>query len=123
MGPAEAYILNQNEPFRSILLYLQGVIQRELPEVTMRYKWRIPCFYAAEHPICYLNAVPKKGYVDVAFWNSAHLTKHIELMVGAHRKVVRSLRYSTLAEIDEIVLCEVLQEAYALKHKGFYKKD
>lgn len=123
MNPAEEYILSQPEPFRSILLHLKAVIEAVIPEVAMKYKWSIPCFYAGKQPICYLNTSLKGKFVDIAFWNSAHLTKHIELMTTEKRKVVKSLRYSTLEEINDEVLIEVLQEAYSLKHKGFYKRD
>lgn len=123
MNPAEEYILYQPEPFRGILLHVKAVIESVIPEVDMKFKWNIPCFYAGKKPICYVNAVKKKGYVDVAFWNSAHLTKHLELMVTEERKVVRSLRYRSLKEIDDDVLVDVLEEAYSRKDKGFYKRD
>lgn len=123
MNPAEEYILNQSEPYRSILLHLKAVIETTITDVVMKFKWNIPCFYLGKQPICYVNSVTKKGYVDIAFWNSDHLTKHIELMVSEKRKVVKSLRYSTLEEINDEVLIEVLQEAHSLKHKGFYKRD
>ena len=86
----------------------------------MKYKWGIPCFYSEKRPICYLNASLKKQFVDIAFWNSAHLTKHIELMVKEKRKVVKSLRYETLEEINDEVLIAVINEAYSLDKKGFY---
>lgn len=123
MNPAENYILNQPEPFRSILLHLQLIVEASIPNVEMKYKWRIPCFYVGKSPICYLNVSQKKGYVDVAFWNSAHLTKHLDVMVSEKRKVVRSLRYTTLEEINDEILVDVLKEAYALRKKGFYKKS
>ncbi|SHJ20292.1 DUF1801 domain-containing protein [Pseudozobellia thermophila] len=122
MNPAEAYIVNQPEPYKSILLHLQLTVQRVIPDVEMKYKWRIPCFYAGKSPICYLNASHKNGYVDIAFWNSAHLTRHLEKMNTEKRKVVRSLRYRSLEEIDDRVLREVLAEAYELRAKGFYRK-
>lgn len=123
MNPAEEYILGQQEPFRSILLHVKATIESVIPEVDMKYKWSVPCFYAGKQPICYLNVPKNKDYVDVAFWNSAHLTKHVELMVSRDRKVVKSLRYSSLEEIDDTVLTEVLEESYALRAKGFYKRD
>lgn len=122
MNPAEEYILSREEPYRSILLHIKAVIEMVIPEVDMKYKWNIPCFYAGKQPICYLNASYKGKYVDVAFWNSSHLTKHIELMVSQDRKVVKSLRYTSLQEIDDVILAEVLKESYALKANGFYKK-
>jgi len=123
MNPAEEYILNQKEPFRSILLHVKAMVEMVVPGVDMKYKWSVPCFYAGKQPICYLNVPKNKNYVDVAFWNSAHLTKHIELMVSKDRKVVKSLRYSSLEEINDTVLMEVLEESYSLKAKGFYKRD
>ncbi|WP_036379560.1 DUF1801 domain-containing protein [Muricauda sp. MAR_2010_75] len=122
MNPAETYILSQNEPFRSILLYLKSVIEHVIPGADMKFKWGIPCFYIEKQPICYLNVSQKKRYVDIAFWNSAHLTLHLDKMITENRKVVKSLRYFTLEEIDDAILIEVLREAYSLKHKGFYKR-
>lgn len=123
MNPAEEYILNQPEPYRSMLLHVKAVIESVIPDVAMKYKWRIPCFYAGKKPICYLNASHKGSFVDVAFWNSAHLTKHLEHMYTEKRKVVKSLRYSSLEAIDDGILSEVLQEAYSRKDDGFYTKN
>ena len=122
MNPAEEYILNQIEPFRSMLLHIKSVIESVIPEVELKYKWKIPCFYVGKSPICYLNVALKKNFVDVGFWNSTHLTKHLDKMVTENRKVVKSLRYKTLEEIDDEVLIAVLKEADALKGEGFYKK-
>ncbi len=123
MNPAENYILNQPEPFRSILLHVKSVIEYVIPEVELKYKWKIPCFYVDKSPICYLNVALKKNFVDVGFWNAAHLTKHLDKMVSENRKVVKSLRYSTLEEIDNTVLTAILQEAYAVRKEKFYKRD
>ncbi len=122
MNPAEEYILSQPEPKRSILLHLKAVIEAVLPEATMKCKWGIPCFYVEKYPICYFTAPSKKDYVDIAFWTSAHLSKHIERMITEKRKVVKSLRYTTLEEIDDTVLTEVLEEVNTNKEKGFWKK-
>lgn len=82
MNPAEDYIINQKEPFRSILLHLKAVIESVVPQVDMKYKWNIPCFYAGKQPICYLNVSPKKtlcghrilelGPFDPAFGQNGH---------------------------------------------------
>ncbi|MEM1257228.1 MAG: DUF1801 domain-containing protein [Bacteroidota bacterium] len=123
MNPAEEYILSREEPYRSMLLHLKAIVEMVVPGVNMKYKWRIPCFYAEKYPICYLNASYKGKYVDIAFWNSAHLTKHIELMYAEKRKVVKSFRYKSLEEIKDEILIEVLQQVHELKNKGFYKRD
>lgn len=119
MNPAENYILNQSEPFRSMLLHLQGVIEHTISDVDLKYKYRIPFYYIDGRPFCYLNQ--SKDYVDLGLWNAAHLTLHSEIMVKEGRKIIRSLRYKTLEEINDPVLIEVLQDAYSVRDNKFYK--
>jgi hypothetical protein len=119
MNPSEEYILNQSEPFRSILLHLQLVIENTIVGVDLKYKYKIPFYYIDGRPFCYLNQ--SKDYVDLGFWNAAHLTVHRELMVKKGRKMMRSLRYKRLEDINDTVLVEVLQDAFDVKDKKFYK--
>ncbi|TMM57991.1 DUF1801 domain-containing protein [Maribacter algarum] len=119
MNPAENYILNQHEPFRSILLHLQSVIELTVTDVDLKYKYRIPFYYINGKPFCYMNQ--SKDYVDLGFWSAAHLTKHVELMVTEKRKMMKSLRYKSLEEINDTILIEVLQDAYSVRNKKFYK--
>lgn len=121
MNPAEAYILKQPEPYKSILIHLQVLIAHSLPNADLLYKWRIPCYYVGKKPICYLNQ--SKDYVDVGFWNSAHLSeKWDDYLISEKRKVVKSLRYKSLDEIDVEVFIAILKEAESRKEEGFYKK-
>lgn len=119
MNPAEEYILEQPEPFRGILLHLQSVIEQTIPDVDLKYKYRVPFYYLNGKPFCYLNQA--KDYVDLGFWNAAHLTTHLEFMTTAGRKMMRSLRYTSLQEINHTVLTEVLMNAYGVRDRKFYK--
>lgn len=119
MNPAETYILNQPEPYRAILLYLQALIETSIPDLQLKYKYRIPFYYTDHRPFCYLNH--SKNYVDLGFWHSAHLTVHTDKMVTKGRKIMRSLRYFTLEDVDPQVLIEVLKEAHSFRDKGFWK--
>lgn len=121
MNPAEAYILDQVEPFKSILLELQVLVETTVPDIDLKYKYRLPFYYLNGKPFCYFNVSRKKGYVDVGFWSSAHLTVHQDKMVTEGRKVMKSLRYFTLDDLDADICIEVLQEAAAVNHKGFWK--
>ena len=121
MKPAEEYILSRPEPFKSMLLHIQMLIEGTYPTVVLKYKWKIPVYYINEKPFCYLNASIKKGYVDLCFWASSHI-KSTEFLVTDGRKVVKSLRYFTLEEINEKILFLILNEAYISKEKGFYKQ-
>lgn len=122
MNPAETYINNQPEPYRAILMHVQAIIEHTLPEVDLKYKWSIPCYYVGKRPICYLNASHKNKFVDVAFWHSAYITKHKALLVGENRKVVKSLRYKSLEAINDTVLVDILKEIYTFKDSSFYNR-
>lgn len=123
MKPAEVYILNQPEPFKSILMHLQILIESAFPEANLLFKWKIPFYYLDDKPFCYLNPSKKKGFVDVGFWVSSHLSKYNEFLISDNRKVVKSLRYFSINDIDEEILLSVLEEAFSQKDKGFYKKN
>lgn len=120
MNPAENYILNQSEPFRSILLHLQSLIERTVADVDLKYKYKIPFYYIEGKPFCYINQ--SKNYVDLGFWNGIYLTKHLSHLITEKRKVIKSLRYKSLEEIDNAILVELLQDAYVVRGKKFYKE-
>lgn len=113
MNPAAAYIIRQQPPYREILLYLQAQIESTLPEAELKFRWKVPFYYLFGKPFCYLNQ--RRDYVDLGFWDAAHLRRHPGQLVSDGRKVMRSLRYTSLGEIDETVLREVLQEARGLR--------
>lgn len=119
MNPAEEYILKQPEPFKSMLLQLQLVIESTYPQLKLKYKYRIPFYYLEGKPFCYLNR--SKDYVDIGFWSAAHLSVHLEHMTTAGRKIMKSLRYHAPGDINEDILVAVLQDAYSVKGKGFWK--
>ncbi len=111
MNPAEQYILNQEEPFRSILLQIQVIVENTVPELALKYKYRIPFYYIKNKPFCYLNASTKKQYVDIGFWKGNEIKIHEDYLVTEKRKMMVSLRYFKLEEIDDLVLREVLLKA------------
>ena len=122
MNPAEDYILNQPEPYRSILLHAQVIIEHTIPNVELKYKWKTPCYYVGKRPICFLNASHKNEFVDIAFWHSNYITKYTEHLVSENRKVVKSLRYKTLDAVNDTVLISILKQVNSNKEDGFYKK-
>tara|TARA_R110001592_G_scaffold131191_2_gene344848 strand:- start:507 stop:875 length:369 start_codon:yes stop_codon:yes gene_type:complete len=122
MNPAEAHILKQPEPYKSIFLHLQVLIEHTLPEADLLFKWHMPCYYIDKRPMCYINQ--SKDYVDVGFWHSAHLSKKWDdYLITENRKVVKSLRYKTVEDINNDVFISILKEVEGLKEKGFYKKS
>ena len=119
MNPAEKYILDQVEPFKSILLQLQILIEATVPELELKYKWRIPYYYLEGNPFCFLNV--SKGYVDIGMRVGAHLEDYFPFMVSENRKVMKSLRYHSLEDIDHKILTEVLL-LLKIDLKEFYSK-
>lgn len=117
MNPAEHYILTKPEPFRSMLLEVQVLIEQTLFDHELLYKWKLPIYYSDGCPICYLNVT--KGYVDVCFWARKNFNVHLDILVSEKRKFVKSLRYYTSEDIDGSVLIDCLQEAYRTRAKGF----
>lgn len=122
MKPAEEYILNQPEPYKSILLHLQVLIETNFPDVDLQYKWKIPVYYLNGHQLCYINASHKKGYVDVGFWAKNILQEFDAFLISEGRTVVKSLRYKTIEDINEEIFLQVVTEVSKHNHKGFWKK-
>ncbi len=114
MKPAEVYILEQPEFYRDILLNLQIIIETEIPELELLYKWRIPYYYLNGKPFCFLNASHKGKYVDVAFNKGYQLNKNLEFLIGDKRKTFKSLRYFSLEDINNKTLISVLKEAKSM---------
>lgn len=110
MKPAEEYILNQPETYRSILMHVQAVIELTVPDIKLLYKYKIPFFYYKNKPFIYFNVSHKRQYVDVAFMKGYDLTLHQNELIGEGRTLVKSLRYKTLEEIDHAVLVDLINE-------------
>ncbi|QMU66131.1 MAG: DUF1801 domain-containing protein [Flavobacteriaceae bacterium] len=119
MNPAEHYILNQPEPFKSILLQLQILIEAAYPEVDLKYKWKIPYYYLHNKPFCFLNV--SKGYVDVGLWLPYLIEGLSPYLISEGRKKMKSLRYYTIEEIDPKILFKALEEVHKNYQKGFWK--
>lgn len=117
MNPAENYILSQPEPFKTMLLEVQVLIEHTLPDFNLLFKWKIPFYFSGKCPICYLNV--SKGYLDVCFWLSDDFALQIPELVSEKRKRVKSLRYYKLEDIKSNILINCIKEAYRTRDEGF----
>jgi len=117
LNPAEAYILKQPEPYKSILLQLQAIIEAVAPNPELLYKWRIPFYYCNGIPLCFLNQ--SKDYVDLAFWHFDQMDEFTEYFVDANRKSIRSLRYKSVDDINDVVVVYVLQKQLEINTNPF----
>lgn len=114
MNPAENYILNQPEPYRSIILHLQILIEAKVPEVELLYKYKIPFYYLNKKPFMYINASHKRQYVDLGICKGKQLQIHTNSLVYGDRKKMASLRYTRIEDIDEKEILGVLTETASL---------
>ena len=112
MNPVETHIYNQKEPFKSIMIYLRGLIKKSIPEVEESYNYKIPFFTLNNKPMLYLNVLKGTDYVDVAFVQGILLEKEFEeLKNGNNRKQVRSIQVYNLTAFDEIKFVKILEQA------------
>ena len=114
VNPAEDYILNQTEPYRSMLMHLQLLIEHTIPEAELKYRYKIPFYYIYGKPLCFIAASLKKQYVDVGFWKGNQIQIHKYYHVTENRKMMISLRYKTLEEIEDNIFIDIIKEAVSL---------
>lgn len=114
MKPTEVYILKQSPHFQEILFYIIDVVEKELLDTELLFKWGVPYFYYKKKPFCYLAPNKKKGFVDIGFAKGFQLTIHQDVLVGENRNTVKSLRYYSLNSVKDKVLREVINEASLL---------
>ncbi len=110
MKPAEEYILNQPEKYRDIILNLQIIIENQIPELELLFKWKIPYYYYNGTPFCFIYASHKGKYVDLAFNKGFQLQLYQDFLVSENRITVKSLRYFSSEEINFERLADILFE-------------
>ena len=96
---------------RDVLLYLHELISAQ-PGIGPRMAYNIP-FYYRKGWICYLSPT-KDGQVELGFTRGCALSDEQGLLDARGRKQVSSVIFSSLEEIPEEMLLEVLQEAILL---------
>tara|TARA_R110002012_G_scaffold73963_3_gene187958 strand:+ start:407 stop:751 length:345 start_codon:yes stop_codon:yes gene_type:complete len=113
MNPAENYILLKPEPYRSLLLDLQVLIEHTVTEAVLLYKWHLPFYYLNGKMFCFLNF--RKTFVELSFPKGVLLDDpNNQLTAGENRKNLRSLRYYKVEDIDAEIVIGFLKQ---LKNK------
>ncbi len=117
MKPTDVYIIKQSPEFQEIIYYVISVVEQEMSDTELLFKWGIPYFYYQNKPFVYIAPNKSKGFVDIGFAKGFQLQSHQNILVGENRNTIKSLRYFKIDSIDDVVLREVIQEA-----KLLYKK-
>ncbi len=94
MSAVENFILDLNEPQRSIMIQLHELIN-SFPEITPVIKWKTPVYYTSKY-ICYLNAFKRNDKVEICFVNGSLLDDPNGLLESRNRKIVKGLILSEI---------------------------
>ena len=111
MKPTEEFILRQPQPYQAMILHVLAVVEQELPQSELLFKWDIPYVYFKNKPFCYFAPNHKKGFLDVGFAKGFELKRNQEVLVDEKRNTVKSLRYFSIETIDHTILIDVISEA------------
>ena len=102
MNPVAVYINKQKEPYQSIMLYVRSVLLKSHQDINERISYGIPFFYYKKRPLCYLNILKGRTYVDLVFMHGVLLEKEFpELRDDNQRKKVRSLQLPNIGSLNE----------------------
>jgi hypothetical protein len=104
----EDYILNLPQEKKEIYLILREIVHETLPKASEKLSYGIPFFYLNK-PLCYIHQ--HKNGVDLSFVRGYAFTNYGELLEKRDRKMVRSLHYKGVNDIDVLILKEILTEA------------
>ncbi len=108
MNEVETYILEKEGSQKEMLLYFHFLfVERFGLQPKIRFK--IPMYYKNKW-LTYLNP-NKKGGVELSFINGFKLSNRQNLLESKGRKMVRSITFECLEEIQERLICEILEEA------------
>ena len=101
------FISRQPVALQPIFKALRQIVLQIAPHIVEFMQYRIP-FYAYHGRLCYLNL--RRGAVELGLCQGAFLSNEQGLLVG-EGKQVKHMRVKSLADINQVALQELLQEA------------
>lgn len=113
-----AYIDEQEESVRAILIYFHRYLQDELGLIP-KIRFKIP-FYYRNSWICYLNPT-KRNTVDVSFIRGNELLDEAQLLDDKGRKQVTSIEITSISSAPIDALKELIIQAVILDESKPYK--
>jgi len=107
----EEYYLSQDEPLKSILLYIRGHLLQD-EDMTESWKYGLPFFDYRKKYFCYFHQEKKTGIPYLAFTQGKHI-KHAALVKG-DRKQISVLHFYPEEDFPIKLLDEILELAKAV---------
>lgn len=107
----EAFIFEKEDNQQALMLYIHDLMMAQ-PHVTCKIRYRVP-FYYRKSWICYLS--PKKGdRMELCFLRGNELSNAQGILDFKDRTQVSGIEWGSVAEIQEALLHEIIQEALLL---------
>lgn len=113
------YYLNKQEPNKSCLLALRGIILHQDTDITETQKWGMPCFCYKKKMFCYLWTDKKTDEPYILMVEGKYLD-HPELEVGT-RSRMKIFRVNPTKDLPVKTIEGILQKALALYRTGILK--
>ena len=99
MHTALEYIEELPEPYLQIARELHLMIMGCCDDMKLDYKWRLPFYTLNGKMFSFLNF--RKNFLDLGLMNGIHLDDSFgKLVDGENRKRLRSLRFTSLEDIE-----------------------
>lgn len=109
MNPALEYIYAIPEPYRSIALQLQVVIESQFKEAKLLFKWKLPFYYIGGKMFCFINF--RKNFIDLGIPNGVDLDDPDQILVaGENRKRIRSMRFYNVEDVNAEQIIKILRQ-------------
>ncbi len=106
----DSYIAKQPQPQQDICQKLRAVLHATFPDLQEEMKWGVPTFAGGKF---YMVAL--KDHVNLGF-AIAGLSKEEVAQLQGSGKTMRTLPFSTAADIDTEKIVPLLKRVYALDH-------
>lgn len=98
MNDVQDYIASQRTSHKEIMSVMRRWILDLGPHAQEKISYTVPYFYFYG-PLCYLN--PALDGVDLSFVHGKKLSNEHQLLENKNRKTVASIRFHSLAELEE----------------------
>ncbi|MGY5353756.1 DUF1801 domain-containing protein [Wenyingzhuangia sp. IMCC45467] len=112
MNNTDAFFEKQEEPNKSIFLFLKNFIHQYHSEITLHLKWGLPYFYFKGKPLCYLWKEKKTNEPYLSFAKGPYL--HHSALIQGNRKIFKILPINPNQDINLKLIEEILDEAIKL---------
>lgn len=121
MNANQEYILNQPEHIQPLYHKLRTIILSCADSIEEKMRYGIP-FFDYYGWFCYLSPYKKDKGVYIAFLRGFELSNEQGILEAGDRKMVKTITYTSIKDINEEVLLEIIHEALWLNEQHFKKK-